>query len=70
MPSGNVESEIVVKEIDFSKNTNLVKIAHKENFLLLDQKIKINSVPCGCPKIEFSVDQSHISAYFGRIVCV
>jgi hypothetical protein len=53
-----------------AKTTNLVMIAHKENFFWLYQKIERNWFLWGCQLIEFSVDQSHISAYLGRIVWV
>jgi hypothetical protein len=42
MPSGNIETEFVINEIDMAKTTNLVMIAHKENFFWLYQKIERN----------------------------
>jgi hypothetical protein len=68
MPSGNIETEFVINEIDMAKTTNLVKIAHKENFFWLYQIMESNWV--FWQLFEFSVDQSHISAYLGRIVWV
>ena len=45
MPSGNVEPEIVIQEIDFAKTTNLVKIMRAKYFFGLYQKIKSILVP-------------------------